>query len=74
MEVGVVLAGQRMQTLKYQTISTMHFFMSIRTEISLLNIMGSLAGSEERSVVFCTTEHMTTINTTPQKHHFLQGR
>ena len=34
MEVGVVLAGQRMKTLKYQTISTMHFFMSIRTEIS----------------------------------------
>ena len=40
MEVGVVLARQRMQTLKYQTISTMHFFMSIRTEISLLNYHG----------------------------------
>ena len=34
MEVGVVLAGQRMKTLKYQTISTIHFFVSIRTEIS----------------------------------------
>ena len=33
MEVGVVLAGQRMKTLKYQTISTIHFFVSIRTEI-----------------------------------------
>ena len=40
MEVGVVLAGQRMKTLKYQTISNMHFFMSIRTEISLLNYHG----------------------------------
>ena len=34
MEVGVVLAGQRMKTLKYQTISTIHIFISIRTEIS----------------------------------------
>ena len=29
MEVGVVLARQRMKTLKYQTISIIHFFMSI---------------------------------------------
>ena len=28
MEVGVVLAGQMMKTLKYQTISTIHFFIS----------------------------------------------
>ena len=38
MEVGVVLAGQRMKTLKYQTISTIHFL--IRTEILLLNYHG----------------------------------
>ena len=31
---GVVLAGQKMKTLKYQTISTIHFFISIGTEIS----------------------------------------
>ena len=34
MEVGVVLAGQRMKPLKYQTISTIHFFIYIRTELS----------------------------------------
>ena len=34
MEVGVVLAGQMMKTLNYQTISTIHFFISIRTELS----------------------------------------
>ena len=41
MEVGVVLAGQMMKTLKYlpyifssQTIATIHFFISIRTELS----------------------------------------
>ena len=36
MEVGVVLAGQRMNTLKYQTIS----ISLIRTDISLLNYDG----------------------------------
>ena len=52
MEVEVVLAGQRMKTLIYQTISTILFFISIRkelsggllslskTEISLLNYHG----------------------------------
>ena len=61
MEVDVV-PGQRMKTLKYQTISTIHFFISIRTELSgvfylyqklryrCLIIMGNLAGSEERTV------------------------
>ena len=34
MEVGVVLARQRMKSLKYQTIYTVHFFVSIITEIS----------------------------------------
>ena len=67
MEVGVVLAGQRMKTLKYQTISTINFF--IRTEISLLNYHGKPGRQRRKISCFCTTEHVTTINTTPKKHH-----
>ena len=48
------------ENLKYQTISTIYFFISIRTELlgvfylylryRCLTIMGNLAGSEERTV------------------------